>query len=70
MGRMMMDTPSAAFAPLEELSAWLERCKELRAEFGGDPGALEDIEESEREVREALDRGSASSDDALPTGAV
>ena len=70
MGRMMIDTPSPAFASLEKLSAWLERCKELRAEFGGDPGALEDIEESEREVREALERRSASSEHAPPPGAV
>ncbi len=47
----MIDTPSAAFAPVEVLSAWLERCQEMRAGFGGDPGALEDIEESQREVR-------------------
>jgi hypothetical protein len=67
---MMIDTPSAAFATLEKLSAWLERCKELRAEFGGDPGALQDIEESEREVREALERRSASSEDAPPPGAI
>ena len=70
---MMIDTPTAAFAPLEELGAWLERCREMRAEFGGDPGALEDIEdieESEREVRAALERRSASSEDAPPPGAV
>ena len=67
---MMIDTPSAAFAPLDELTAWLERCQEMRAEFGGDPGALEDIEESEREVRAALERRSASSEDAPPPGAV
>ncbi len=67
---MMIDTPSAAFAPLEELSAWLERCQEMRVEFGADPGALEDIEESEREVRAALARRSASSEDVPPPGAV
>lgn len=70
MGRMMIDTPSAAFAPLEELSAWLERCQEMRAEFGGDPGALEDIEESEREVRAGLEKRSAVADEAPPPGVV
>ncbi len=67
---MMIDTPSAAFAPLDELSAWLERCQEMRVEFGHDPGALEDIEESEREVRAALEKRSATSEDAPPPGAV
>ncbi len=66
----MIDTPSAAFAPLEELSAWLERCHEMRAEFGGDPGALEDIEESDREVRAALEKRGANSEDAPPRGVV
>jgi hypothetical protein len=66
---MMIDTPSAAFAPLEELSAWLERCQEMRAEFGADPGALDDIEESEREVRAALEKRSANSEDVPPPGA-
>ncbi|HLL82678.1 MAG TPA: hypothetical protein VK420_08490 [Longimicrobium sp.] len=67
---MMIDTPSAAFAPLEELSAWLERCQEMRAEFGGDPGALDDIAESEREVRAALEKRGANSEDAPPPGVV
>ena len=56
MGRLMIDAPSRAFAPLEKLTAWLERCRELRDEFGHDPGALADISESEREVRAALER--------------
>lgn len=56
MGRLMLDPPSPAFAPLEKLAAWLERCRELRAEFGHDAGALADISRSEREVRAALDR--------------
>jgi hypothetical protein len=52
----MLGAPSPAFAPLEKLTAWLERCSELREEFGHDPGALADISESEREVRAALER--------------
>jgi hypothetical protein len=52
---MMLDPPSA-FAPLDELTTWLERCRELRDEFGHDSGALADINRSEREVRAALAR--------------
>lgn len=70
MGRMMIDTPSSAFASLEKLRAWLTRCEEMRAEFGGDPGALEDIEESEREVRAALEKRSAVPGGAPPPGVV
>jgi hypothetical protein len=56
MGRLMIDAPSPAFAPPAKLTAWLERCAELRKEFGHDAGALADIAESEHEVRAALER--------------
>ncbi len=61
MGRLMLDPPSTAFAPLKKLTAWLERCRELRDEFGHDPGALADISRSEREVRAALESRNSGS---------
>ena len=67
MGRMMLDPPSAAFAPLEELQGWLVRCQKMRGEFRDDPNALADIGESEHEVRTALQRRMHSdSEPAIP----
>lgn len=67
MGRMMLDPPNATFAPLEDLQGWLVRCRELRREFGDDPGALADIEESEHDVKVALERRTHSdSEPAIP----
>jgi hypothetical protein len=51
---MMLTPPSSAFSPLEELEDWLVSCREMKKEYGGDPGMLADIEESEADALRGL----------------